>query len=427
MEKMVSSLCLESKKNGFNPSIFIFDEPEEKPILAPPLLAAGIPLHFYRKSYRFSFKTIVDLIKIVFLSKARYLHTHDLSSLIYGSLAKIILFSKIKIIHTQHSLIHLGQKRRYLYYEKIFSLFVDSICTLTPEMKKAFLKSNRRVPINVISNGVDFPEKPFTQVEKKIKKLEIYSKYNMQNIYTLDDTQKINIINKPSLILSEQKFIDIRSESSIKGLHLNEAQVSEKNAENKDFSLNKKTLNLEKIDSNRLWIINVARLSPEKGQDFLLQIWSQLPSALKQKFQLIFVGGESIPGYFQTLISKLSQGDSKENNIVFAGPFANPIDWYVAADLYISASKIEGNPLGPMEALSNCTPLLLSKIEGHTIFADNALLFMADNLHNATEDLKLKLNEILLDLPVVDEKKWSFAKTQWSTNCMFKKYSELYI
>ena len=110
-----------------------------------------------------------------------------------------------------------------------------------------------------------------------------------------------------------------------------------------------------------------------------------------------------------------------------AGPFANPIDWYVAADLYISASKIEGNPLGPMEALSNCTPLLLSKIEGHTIFADNALLFMADNLHNATEDLKLKLNEILLDLPVVDEKKWSFAKTQWSTNCMFKKYSELYI
>src|SRR5690606_31941041 len=63
------------------------------------------------------------------------------------------------------------------------------------------------------------------------------------------------------------------------------------------------------------------------------------------------------------------------SDVRLLGHSDTPLLWLRASDIYISASKMEGHPITPLEALSQETLAIVSDIEGHRFLSDTALLF----------------------------------------------------
>gem|GEM_PF-4240187 len=372
IEKIVSQLTLKAVEKGLKPSLFIFEETSSDPAMAKSLLEKGISLHFYPRSPGFSLRTIFNLSKVCLLEGNRILHTHDLSSLIYGVFVKWILYPRLRLVHTEHSFIHLRQNTRYLWYERFFTFFADSLCVVSKEMVKTYRSIGVTRSIVVINNGVPFPACLVTNNEK--------------------------------LQWKEQWAHSISTKENWMGL----TQGS--------------------LNPQRVWILSIARLSPEKGQDILLKAWKNFQDEIKNKFQLILVGGESQSGYFLKLKDGVDVQDLLKGNVLFMGPSNETEKWYRAAEYFISTSKFEGNPLAPMEALAEGCLLLLSEIPGHLDFKDFAQILRTDDPMILEAYLK---NLLKGDLGALESKKleknWMTARSLWCIDRVFDEYYAQYL
>jgi len=98
------------------------------------------------------------------------------------------------------------------------------------------------------------------------------------------------------------------------------------------------------------YIVNVARLVPQKGQDMLLEAYAK-----SQKTWPLVIVGE---GKLNTELKNKAKSLGIEKQVHFVGNQANPYVWMKHAELFVLSSKFEGLGIVLFEALACGTPIL---------------------------------------------------------------------
>lgn len=335
MERMVLQLATALSKQGIRVYVFAYDcQPGSTyPDLQPEFEKAGISVMKYGKTGKrfFAVAAIWHIVRFINAHDIQVIHSHNLGSLIHAALVKCISLHPIRIIHTQHSFVHLQEKSRYTFYEKFFSRFASllvsvSLATLE-QYKKLGLPEKKLLHI---ANGI---QKPLSSIPD----------------YTGKRASRVDCI--------EQLVCD--------------PVIKEK---------------LQSVQ-DCIWLLNLARLDSIKGQKRVLQLWRELPESLRKESALLFVGPEAEAGFLSGFFAEMN-GLPDADRIVYCGSTANPHQWYLHADVYISGSNFEGMPLGPLEALAHGLPCLLSDIPGHRFLNDHADYFSLHTLSDGVSQLE---------------------------------------
>lgn len=104
------------------------------------------------------------------------------------------------------------------------------------------------------------------------------------------------------------------------------------------------------------YIINVARLVPQKGQALLLEAFAR--ASIPHK--LVIVG----EGPLRRDLEQQARTLGIEDRVLFADKRANPYPWMQRADLFVLASEYEGLGIVLTEALACGTPILATESRG---------------------------------------------------------------
>lgn len=160
------------------------------------------------------------------------------------------------------------------------------------------------------------------------------------------------------------------------------------------------------------YILFLGRIVPEKGIESLIKAFKKV----KTDKELVIAGGSSDTDEFFTKMKKLSFDD---NRIKFVGFVSGRIlnELYTNAYAYILPSKLEGMPIGLLEAISYGKCCIVSNIpENLDIIGNAGIVFEKGNI----KDMTNKLNEIFahpeltLQMGLAAKKKAS-TKYNWST------------
>jgi glycosyltransferase involved in cell wall biosynthesis len=332
LERMVVSLAGELVSQGHHVCVFSYEKSPATEDIAKSLSSRGIIVECYEKSRGFSFKALFSLARLCLEQKIEVIHSHDLGPLIYAVLVRwALFFLKIRVVHTQHSFVHLSKRPIYSLYEKIFVRFASSLVCVSDQLKDIY--SSRlgvRKNIRVVSNGVDFGPFPKLQVDDVRRRL----------IQDLDD----GTLSLPA----KREWL--------------------------------------KDSSNSVWLVSLARVFDGKGQDSLLRVWSNLPEDVRSKCRLLFVG-TIVPETFERDIRPLLAALPSPDRVLFVGPSLTPHLWLDAANVFLSGSRFEGHPLAPLEALGRELVLFLSDIEGHRTLEESAILFPLNDVSGSAKML----------------------------------------
>ena len=101
---------------------------------------------------------------------------------------------------------------------------------------------------------------------------------------------------------------------------------------------------------NEPFLLNVARLVPQKGQDLLLEAYAKS----QQSQPLVIVGSGKLEATLKQRAIDLGIAD----NVHFVGNQNNPYVWMKHASLFVLSSKVEGLGIVLFEALACGTPIV---------------------------------------------------------------------
>ncbi|MGI6524210.1 MAG: glycosyltransferase [Bdellovibrionota bacterium] len=371
LERVVLALAKNiNGKNGFEVSVFAYDKLNGNEVgLVPEFEAAGIKLDLLQKREGFSCRTVFRLVRKILRERINVLHSHDLNAMIYATLAKLFCPRRVKVVHTQHSFVGFDKDRKHRLYSRIFSLFVDELVVVSEGTKKYYEKIG--VPtkkIKIIENGIDFYPLPQDLNEKR----EIRA--------ALLDTLKPDVAEKLRTV------------------------------------------------QDLLWIINVARISSEKGQHETLKLWWSLSEEVRQKTALIFVGPDNWTD-FAADVKKQAQAGLSSEHVFFSGKTLVPQKWCQAADIFVSSSTFEGHPLGPLEAVAAGLPVVLSEIVGHEFLRSHASLYSLEDPQQGAECVESIVKSLEASYPkllqsAAENAEW--GATLYSVERMCKAYEDCY-
>ena len=167
----------------------------------------------------------------------------------------------------------------------------------------------------------------------------------------------------------------------------------------------------EEMQSEDAWVmLFVGELSDRKNQKMLIsalpEIKKTIPNAL-----LWLVGDGEKGDELEALAVKLGVADS----VRFAGVRDNPCDFIRAADVYVTASKIEGMPFNVIEALGCGATVFASEVKGHTDLikdASSGFLYPEDDIKLLVSKLvAYKLGMITIDKEAVLEAYKTYEKS----------------
>jgi O-antigen/teichoic acid export membrane protein/glycosyltransferase involved in cell wall biosynthesis len=374
IERMIFNLLHRIRMNEqFQSCVFAYDHLEKKgtTTLLGKFNEEKILTYTYKKRKGFSPIVIAKIVKIIFDKRITILHVHDLGGLIYAAFAKFLTFKRVKILHTQHSFIHLGMEKKYSSYERFFSKFADKITVVSGTLLKDYAALGLdKEKIALIRNGVDFHTAP---LKSRAEKLEV----------------------RKSLI---------------------------KNVKNSSLQ------SALSLYHDKVWLLYLARIYPQKGQDHALCIWKELPDEIRKQSILLFVGPESKEGEMDRIKSIYNRCPDQDH-IVFVGATSEPKKWFQTGDLFISASEYDGMPLAPVEAIAAGLPTVLSSIEGHSFLMNYSTQF---DYHDYQQGAKLITDNVtnLVSSPdAMLAKFWEQGKIlrdEFSIESMCKKYEDVY-
>ncbi len=373
MERMVLNLTGSLKLHGkYEPIIFAFDHQpgSDDATLIPDFARRGIRVETYYRPQkkRFSIAAVWRLLREVYAYDVEILHSHNLGALIHAVLVKSLLFRRIKLIHTQHSFVHLAEKSRYVWYEKFFTRFADMVTCVSPDTLKQYrefgLKEERLIAID---NGVEFG-------------------------VNLHDPER-RLASRTSLL---------RELPTIDGSDL------------------QKLKNLQQLK----WVLYLARVDHVKGQDLAIDLWKTLPPVISSQCALVLVGPEAEGGALKKMHEQITA--SGASNVVYVGATKDPQAWYSASDLYLSCSKFEGHPLGPIEGLGAGLPLVLSKIKGHDFLAGRASFLDFADAQLVRQQFAQALERLLQAQNSGNQDNAEWARTEFSVARMRDRYMALY-
>lgn len=372
LERVVLNLATGLKKVGtWDSTVFVYDEIPGSPTLHAEFDAASIPVITCIKDSGLSWKVIRRLVQEIFQSRTSVIHSHDLGALIYAVIAKWLLFGGIKIVHTQHSFIHLEKSKNYKHYERFFSFFADKICSVSESIQSQYdTVGISPSQIEVIPNGVVFPDRA---ARTRLEQMEWRS----------------------WLI----------------------ADLTEPEAKDALYKLIEKP-----------WILCMARVHPKKGQEQVAQVWEKMSPQARTNSVLIFVGAETSAGALAVLKKRIQTLPQNEN-VIYAGFTKSPAKWLAATDIFISGSEFEGMPLGPIEAVGSGTATLVSEIPGHSMLPSYAKRFALDQPAQGARILEEFISAFEANPESPRKELWekgATARETWGVEAMARQYQSRY-
>ena len=321
LERMVHLLGEElAKGHKCEVHLVAFDSIDD-PILRARLEAHGVHCYFWPKGKGFSWSLIRKLVSFVRKNRINVIHTHESAPLIYGTMVRLFSLHPMRLIHTQHSFIHLRYRPFIRHYDRFFQWFSSRPTAVSAQVCEEYVQLG--VPkgrVLLVPNGVEFPERALDPSTRHMLREELVAELTAG-----DDDQKA-----ASLRLNE--VLDAR------------------------------------------WFISVARLHPQKGQDHLISIWAKLDPTIRARSVLLLLGPETSPGHRKELEALAAAGPDS-HRIIFLGRSRTPTRWLQASDVFLSGSEYEGMPLAPIEAGGAGVPLVLSNIQGHHVLIGKARFF----------------------------------------------------
>lgn len=127
------------------------------------------------------------------------------------------------------------------------------------------------------------------------------------------------------------------------------------------FNIEKiKSLATEKVHYPCFTFVSVGRLVDVKGFDRLINAFSKLCESVKIDIALIIIGDGDKKSALQIQIESLNI----KNNVVLLGFVENPYKYIAAADVYVSSSHVEGQPLSIGEAMLLNKPIIATNNYG---------------------------------------------------------------
>lgn len=145
------------------------------------------------------------------------------------------------------------------------------------------------------------------------------------------------------------------------------------------------------------YIVNVARLVPQKGHALLLEAFARLRTAHK----LVIVGD----GELRESLEAKAEALGVSERVLFVGKRSNPYPWMAGADLFVLTSEYEGLGIVLTEALACGTPIVSVDCPGgvRDVFRGDLEAFLCPR---SPEALAAHLQDILGQLPVAVKDAW---------------------
>lgn len=110
----------------------------------------------------------------------------------------------------------------------------------------------------------------------------------------------------------------------------------------------------------RYTVLSVGRLTPTKDHRTLIRAWPLIASRVPGA-ELVVVGDGPERPHLVALAQELGVADS----VRFTGTDPDPARWFIAADLFVSGSLVEGAPLVVLEAMGWAVPVVVSDHRVH--------------------------------------------------------------
>ncbi|SDN01750.1 glycosyltransferase family 4 protein [Actinacidiphila guanduensis] len=111
---------------------------------------------------------------------------------------------------------------------------------------------------------------------------------------------------------------------------------------------------LDPLGAGAPLVVCVGRLCRQKGQDVLLRAWPQVTARVPAARLALVGDGPDL--------ARLRR--EAPRGVVFAGPCADTVPWYQAADLVVLPSRWEGMALAPLEAMACARPVVVTDVAG---------------------------------------------------------------
>jgi glycosyltransferase involved in cell wall biosynthesis len=276
----------------------------------------------------------------------------------------------MKLIHTQHSSIHINESKKNQKIVRFFSRFVDHFCVVSDKLREDHSEIGIDAEkIHVVPNGVEFEESSPTSRSTKIE-------MRSELISSLEDP-------KLRECLEEQVAL--------------------------------------------VWVVYLARVHPVKGQIEATEIWKHLDESSRNQMAFIFIGPEGYPGECDRLKKAIS-GLPNRSRVSYLSGTRLPSDWLRVADCCLSSSQLEGMPLSPIEALGLGVPCLLSDIPGHRMLLDYSFQYTLGDAKEAAQQLMKIFKNLTNDTDFYQKQfqKNSPLREQYSAKKMVENYSSLY-
>ena len=148
---------------------------------------------------------------------------------------------------------------------------------------------------------------------------------------------------------------------------------------------------------NGPYIVNVARLVPQKDQQMLLEAYAK-----SRTTQPLVIVGE---GKLKTELQNTAKSLGIDNKVLFVGNQANPYVWMKHASLFVLSSKFEGLGIVLFESLACGTPIISVDCPGgvRDIFKDELEPYLCEQHADA---LAQKIDQIVEQNGYPIQEKW---------------------
>ena len=116
-----------------------------------------------------------------------------------------------------------------------------------------------------------------------------------------------------------------------------------------------------KIGTDEFVFVTAARLSPEKGIDFLLESAKVLTTLTNKKFKLLIVGDGDEEEKLKEIVNN---DDALKECVIFTGFRTDIENILMGSDCFVNSSETEALSFAILEALAKALPVIATKVGG---------------------------------------------------------------
>lgn len=116
----------------------------------------------------------------------------------------------------------------------------------------------------------------------------------------------------------------------------------------------------EGFDDEAVLFVSIGRLDPQKNHALLLKAFAEGPAATDPRTQLLIVG----EGSLRPILEQQAMTLGLSHRVRFLGFRTDIPEVLAAADVFVSSSDYEGNPLAVMEAMAAGKPVIATAVGG---------------------------------------------------------------